>query len=89
MGWFNGSDGEPKRKKCMVCGERKSQAFWHGHKDIQVCGSCAEQVLVALLVDANFPGARREPQRLLYAMERRFWKALWWAGERARREKRT
>jgi hypothetical protein len=77
MAVFTGQEGEPKRKKCMVCGQQKAHAYWMGRKVIQVCYECAIDPLVSLIVDALWVSYKKDPGRLFERIETRFWQALW------------
>lgn len=79
---------------CFACGEA-SQAVWHGHEDVGVCGRCASSVLPGMLADAignswfMFAGAGGGDRlghinSALKRFERRFWRALFLVSERHR-----
>ena len=54
MAFYNDHD---EKGKCFACGE-KPDAFWKGQETVNVCQSCAIEILPKLLADsviANIP----------------------------------
>jgi len=63
----------------MVCGKRKASAFWFEARTIQVCAACSVRVLPKLVADAHLgygSDDQQAPAKLLYAIERSFWRAM-------------
>ena len=77
------------RKKCMVCGKRKSDVFWAGHKTIQFCSSCTLDILPMLAADATlelYP-MRDSPETAkaaLHHLAERYWRGAYYQEWRRR-----
>ena len=62
--------------KCFRCGE-KATAMWHSLSIVEVCHSCAVEVLPKLIADATFHASSNySGSRILERVRSEFWKAV-------------